>query len=78
MKCMLNENKLSQIHLDNASYRPNHRMPTVCVIIEIQHSVEKIAINTSTFLTNTDTGNTPIQNNAKTLNSNAHNISIPS
>ena len=55
---MLNENKISQIHLDNASYRPNHRMRTVCVITEIQHSVEKIAINTSTFLTNTDTFNT--------------------
>ena len=52
IECMLNENKLSQIHLDNASYRPNHRMRTVCVIIEIQHSVEKISINARTFNTN--------------------------
>ena len=58
MKCMLNENKLSQIHLDNTSYRPNHKIRTVCVIIEIQNLVEKIAINTSTFLINTNTFNT--------------------
>lgn len=58
MKCMLNENKLFQTHLNNISYWPHHRMRTICVLIEIQHLVEKIAINTSTFLTNTNTDNT--------------------